>query len=485
MIDRKKRFSQYINNYINKANEIKKEKIDPSWNHMLKAVDIVKKFIKQNNRKIIGGIAINEAIKLKSPKDVIYTKDDFPDYDFYSPTPIKDIITICNNLYDAGFKYVQVKEALHPNTYKIHVELYEKEVADVSYVWSYLYNKIPTFTNDGFVYVHPKFLIIDIYKIFNNPILAWFKLEKSYQRATLLEELYIIPKSDISSNLLKEKFIFYDISKKNIKIQHTILNEFIINNKNGLLVGIHAFNILMNYSGNKKINKSNKQNKSRSRSRSRSRNRSRSSNFEKWSNKYIDEISIVTSKFSTYVNELRNFLNTIVDKNTKIEEIEYYPFLELYGNSIQFLINKEPIIRVYYLDYCIPFHIFNSYPIGSYYLILYMLYTRKFRFNIENKMENEKMIKQIINIMYYIKEKFYSEKNLIGNEDTLFQELVVDCLGDKILTSFKKKTLKKKKGKTFVYSPEKMKVDPTKIIRSLAYIFPNSSGNPKKIKILK
>ena len=189
--NRKKNFLMQINEQINEANRIKKYKMDPKLDDMLEAVRIVKKFIKINKRKIYGGTAINQAIINKSPKDKIYTEDDFPDYDFYSPTPIKDIVIICNQLHEAGYKYVQVKEALHPNTYKIHIELYEKEVADVSYVWSYIYHKIQTFTVDEYVYVHPKFLIMDVYKIYNNPMTGWFKLESVFTRGIICKILSI------------------------------------------------------------------------------------------------------------------------------------------------------------------------------------------------------------------------------------------------------------------------------------------------------
>ena len=58
---------------------------------ILEASKVVEKFIRTKQRKVYGGIAINETIKLKDTKQKIYEdNDDIPDWDFYSPEPIKD-----------------------------------------------------------------------------------------------------------------------------------------------------------------------------------------------------------------------------------------------------------------------------------------------------------------------------------------------------------------------------------------------------------
>ena len=64
------------------------------------------KFIKDKKRILYGGLAIDVAFK-KHGQGIYDPKYTFPDYDFYSPSHIEDSIIICNQLYDAGFKYTR------------------------------------------------------------------------------------------------------------------------------------------------------------------------------------------------------------------------------------------------------------------------------------------------------------------------------------------------------------------------------------------
>ena len=146
----------------------------------------------EKSRKVYGGMAINETIKLRDSKKKIYEDDDdVPDWDFYSPEPVKDALELMLELDKLGYKAIQVKEAMHPNTYKLKLENFDGELADISYIWNNYYYKIPTIEIKGIHYVAPSHQIMDMYRAFVNPMLGWFKIEKYYQRASLLEELYL------------------------------------------------------------------------------------------------------------------------------------------------------------------------------------------------------------------------------------------------------------------------------------------------------
>ena len=81
--NRKKEVLDNINDIIKKNENLKKNKMLPKHDKIKSASKIVFDFIKKNNRIIYGGLAINEAIKIKNKELVIYEDDDdIPDYDF-------------------------------------------------------------------------------------------------------------------------------------------------------------------------------------------------------------------------------------------------------------------------------------------------------------------------------------------------------------------------------------------------------------------
>ena len=122
ILNRKSKVEEHIPDILKENESLKKVKIVPKFEYMLDATKIVENYVRRNKRKVYGGMAINIAIKNKNPNRQIYQDHDFPDYDFYSPDPIKDLVEICNELQRKKFKYIQAKEAHHMNTYKIKIE---------------------------------------------------------------------------------------------------------------------------------------------------------------------------------------------------------------------------------------------------------------------------------------------------------------------------------------------------------------------------
>src|SRR5438552_477397 len=119
-----------IDKITNKIESKKLEIFEPTKKELMDVNNIILNYIKENKRKIYGGYAQNQLIKLKNPKDVFYQETDVPDIDFYSPDPISDLIKICNNIYKKGYKPVEGKEATHKETYSIFVNY--KLVCDIS-----------------------------------------------------------------------------------------------------------------------------------------------------------------------------------------------------------------------------------------------------------------------------------------------------------------------------------------------------------------
>jgi len=126
-----------------------------------KAIDIVESFIKKYERVLYGGIAINKLLTTKN--DAIYDEDEFPDFDFYTPDYISDSIILCNQLYDAGYKYVRRIPAIHPHTVRVQID-FNIYIADLAYM-SYPHIKaIPKVKINGLYYINSEFMKITLYR---------------------------------------------------------------------------------------------------------------------------------------------------------------------------------------------------------------------------------------------------------------------------------------------------------------------------------
>lgn len=157
------------------------EILEPTIYEKREVMADIKNFIRDKKRKVYGGTAINELIKAVNPKDAIYDEMIFSDIEFYSPTPVQDLVELTNLLYRKGYKYVVGREAQHEETYSVFVnfQLY----CDISYIPTRVYHGIQTKELDGIHYAHPHFIYIDMLRIVNDPINAGAqRWEKTFDR---------------------------------------------------------------------------------------------------------------------------------------------------------------------------------------------------------------------------------------------------------------------------------------------------------------
>lgn len=157
---------------------------------LLKALDIVKKFIIFNKRILVGGTAIDYALRTVGSK--LYDENKIPDCDFVSPVFHIDAYTLGEQLCDSGITGVSVIRAFHVSTMKVRVNFVE--VADIGYVPQNIYDKIPTMESNGFVLVHPNYQMIDQHLALSYPFdLApretfFHRWKKDMTRNSLLNE---------------------------------------------------------------------------------------------------------------------------------------------------------------------------------------------------------------------------------------------------------------------------------------------------------
>jgi len=86
---------------------------------------IVEKFIKDKGLKLYGGQALHEHLE-KHGKG-LYTKDEFPDYDVFSPDAWNHARELADILYDTGYSFVEAKSSIlndeRHQTYKVGVDM--------------------------------------------------------------------------------------------------------------------------------------------------------------------------------------------------------------------------------------------------------------------------------------------------------------------------------------------------------------------------
>jgi hypothetical protein len=131
---------------------------------MTNVLDIVKNFVQENKRPMVGGMAID--IALRSVGKFLYPDDKLPDYDFISACFHKDAYDLGNILAEQ-FESVSVIRAYHVSTMKTRV--FFQESADITFVPFEIMQRIPTLEHGGFVVVHPHYQMIDQHRALSTP----------------------------------------------------------------------------------------------------------------------------------------------------------------------------------------------------------------------------------------------------------------------------------------------------------------------------
>lgn len=165
-----------------------------------KIINIVENFISDNKLICYGGTAINNIL----PKeDQFYNKDiEIPDYDFFSPTPLKHAKKLADIYYKLGFKEVEAKSGVHPGTFKVFVNYLP--IADITYLVPSLFKSITkeAIKVDNILYSPPNFLRMLMYLELSRPAGNVSRWEKVLKRLTLLNKNYpLVGKNCNSENI--------------------------------------------------------------------------------------------------------------------------------------------------------------------------------------------------------------------------------------------------------------------------------------------
>ena len=443
--------SKNIDNVIEKAVIESGKKLEPLKENIDKALEVVEKFIIDNSRIIYGGLAQNELIKIKSKKDAFYKDNnlEIPDYDIYSPEPIKDLIYLANTLYDMGFRQVSFSEAVHLNTYTLRLNKVTGAILDIHYVWNPHYKTIPKQKIGKFYYASPEFIFIDLYKIYTDPLVSFkLRIEKVFKRTSLLEKYYPVTKPNHFN-----KEIYTNISADNKKLINKIIKDYLSNNTDVIISGLFCYNFYM-----QQVDVKNTVN--------------------------INYLSIISDNIYKVADQIYNYLikNSIKD-DIKIDK--YHPFFEVFDTIIHIKYKGQVLLEIIgNMERCIPYVSTKtkdniSLQFLSYHGLLLQFYSYLFLFRYKKDYKKVEFIK---NLIYYLQQsrlQYLYKNKLTGLENSVFAELIIKCkfkTQDERVKSEERieQNIRKGKAPFFTYRPSKKRITHTNAPK---FVFPNTSGN--------
>lgn len=428
-----------IKNIEDDGKKAKAIKLKPNIDEYNNVIKIILEFIKKEKRIIYGGKCWEALLKNKKPELKFYNKYDMADYEFYSPEPIKDIIELCDILYDKGYKYINGVDAQHDETYTLQVNyiLY----CDISYMPKYIFNKIPVLNINNLLYPTFNFILIDILRIFNDPITSYWRLEKNGKRA-----LELFKYLDIQLN---DKLFKIDNDKN---ILDYIRKEIIINSKL-LVIGYYAYNYYKYITLDEK------------------------------KELYTPYYDVITNNYNDDKNEI---FNKLKKQFPNIEKKEYYPFYQFTDKKTSIIYNNKVIFNIYgNNNKCIPYkHLENkNIKIASFNVVLMYLLINSLYYKIYKNSENQNIDYMIKNLIIY-KKQYLDKNNKTVLDNTVFQDFFTQCIGDTYdtytrhferLDNRNDKYIKRNRMR---YQPDK----PRNKEVFLNFNFANTSGNEMKIK---
>lgn len=467
--------NENIDKILEQVEELKIEKFGPSREESNTIFNVIRKFIKDNNRKIYGGTALDKLIRHKTNnKEYIYDEKNMSDIEFYSPTPIEDIIKLSNELHSLNIPYVHAREAQHNETFTLTANF--KVYCDITYMPTNIYHTVPFIEIEGYKYIHPHFMMVDYMRMLSDPLLSYWRIEKSFKRYQLLQEHYPLP---YSSENIDNRILETD---EEINIVLDDIYKFFVENDNSFFIGLYAYNMFV----------------------------LKVKDIMKLEKKHIDLCNInyyeiVSINYKEDCLKLYSILKQKYGDKISIEE--YYPYFQFLGTSCNIYYsydgsdeNKVYICTIYdNYKRCIQYQkvdkqkfkvkdnkVINEKEngkvnIGTFNVTLKYLLMNIMKFRTEGKHMNEykdmyyKLISYLIQLRQLYIQK--TKTNLLTCD--IFRDFIVDCKGI-TMTPLKEKTLSdemKKKNKIqifrFRYDPYISYKQPDEI----KMFFCNSSGN--------
>jgi hypothetical protein len=472
-----------VDDIMKNADSVSSESVEPTIKKVWEIIFTVRDFVIEKKRKIYGGFALNKLIEVKNPDtgDKFYDDANVKDWDidFYSPDPIGDSREICNRLHAKGFHHITAREAQHDETYKVFAETID--CADITYVPTNIYNKIPFEEIGGMRITGPHFMMIDYFRVMTDPMTSYFRLQKTFVRLCLMLKYYELPHNTSTINI--------DPPERDLDVALRTVHDFLTNRESTITIGMYAYNHLIRES------EINKKGKKVNRYKSNQNQRGSRSNDDQ----YIDYVDInYYEVISTeYKRDTRDLILRLQEKflnvKGKITYQENYPFFQYLGYSVNIYCDGEIICRMYhYNTRCVPFFDVpalyfkksgyeeheGKIRMGSFATLMMFSLINIMKARTDNDQNTKNLYYTMISHMIDMKNYYFDRtgKNIFDN--SLFQEFVIRCVGEMMDPKMEKAVRiekKKKAGKRYMwmYNPENEKDRES----DHKYVFKNSSGN--------
>jgi hypothetical protein len=166
---------------------------NPQNEMLLKALEHVRHFIVQHKLILVGGMAVDAALRLKGTK--LYDDDEIPDYDFYSPKNAEHAYLLGSELCK-NYPDVDVITAFHTTTMRVRVD--GNVVADITYMPPKVFERIRTLEYKGVLIVHPWMVMLDQFRSLSTPYenppneVIFERWNKDVKRFNLLHQAYTL-----------------------------------------------------------------------------------------------------------------------------------------------------------------------------------------------------------------------------------------------------------------------------------------------------
>ena len=454
-------FKEHYPKIMKKVEQKKLLEMEPTLDEITKVYEVIIDFIKVNKRKVYGGYALNKLLISKIQSLAIYDETDTPDIEFYTPDPLGDLVKICDVLHEKGFKNVIGQEAQHKETYSIFVNF--QRYCDITYMPANIYNKCRYIQLDGFNLIHPWFMTIDFFRMFTDPMVSYWRLEKHFMRYLKLQKTFPLP-------LINKPLIIESYQSDNINKTINLLENFLAPKSTIIFTGFYAYNY---YLINSEYSKSD-------------------SRFKQIQIPYLEVYS------TDYVGDGLDIINYIQELPEEIKKnishSEFNPFFQFYGyNTVFYYRDNDIDVPILYLysnnKKCIPYKevpyiSFNSVKnqkntttinIGSFdFNILHALIILvKIRIDDDNDWND--ILYTFINSIVSFRKYYFSKNKKTLYDDTIYEGFVINCKGESITPERERRLLiqiRKKLGKPGIYRYEAgISKHPSQ------YYFMNSSGN--------
>lgn len=213
-------------------------------------LEIVKQYIIDNDLMLVGGMAIDLALREKG--DQIYDEDELPDYDIISPNNLKHASELAEILCNKGFPDINSIGAAHITTMRVRMK--NVVLFDATFVPEIVYKRVPSMHYKELRVIHPHAQFIDQRLSLSNlsadtglDLNIYNRLKKDLKRNELLRSYYPIELKKQTFRMSKIK-----LPKDLIKVDKTQLNKvhedcFIYGGLNGscCLTGVVAAEIMI------------------------------------------------------------------------------------------------------------------------------------------------------------------------------------------------------------------------------------------------